>query len=177
MHHLTIFARARPRPFGPAGRGAGRPASQTHQHTCGAPDSAETAKKKQQKTRQIDGRETGTLGSCQPSRATMLERSIRLARLGERECAADDGPCGRRRCRSICMLHGCTLSGSHMRIFSFISSCSKTESNALAHCAPLLATAGTPIPAVVESPQRKRPGKGVVTFGNSNLPPAANARP
>ena len=41
-----------------------------------------------------------------------------------------------------------------IRIFSFILSCSHTLSSALAHCAPLLATAGTPMPAVVESPQR-----------------------
>merc|ERR1740125_32596 len=44
-------------------------------------------------------------------------------------------------------------------------SCSKTESSALAHCAPLVATAGTPMPAVVESPQRERAGRGVVTSG------------
>ena len=41
-----------------------------------------------------------------------------------------------------------------IRISSFIFSCSNGLSNALAHCAPLLATAGTPMPAVVESPQR-----------------------
>ena len=46
-----------------------------------------------------------------------------------------------------------------------------------APCAPLEATAGTPMPAVVESPQRYSPGSGVVTFGNSIPPPAASARP
>ena len=72
---------------------------------------------------------------------------------------------------------GWTSGPAGMAIFSFILSCSHTLSSAFAHCAPLLATAGTPMPAVVESPQRKRPGSGVVTLGNSKPPPAASARP
>merc|ERR1740122_455373 len=47
-----------------------------------------------------------------------------------------------------------SFSRDGIRIFLFISSCSETVSMAFAHCAPLVATAGTPIPEVVESPQR-----------------------
>ena len=43
---------------------------------------------------------------------------------------------------------------SHFLINSFICICSNTFSSAFAHCAPDEATAGTPMPAVVESPQR-----------------------
>lgn len=66
-----------------------------------------------------------------------------------------------------------------IRIASFICHCSKTLISALAHCAPLDATAGTPIPAVVESPHRYSPGSGVVTSGNlrPSLLPAAMAGP
>eukprot|EP00965_Chrysotila_dentata_P180197 5949714-Pleurochrysis_carterae.AAC.1 len=66
-----------------------------------------------------------------------------------------------------------------MSIFAFISSCSQTERMAFAHCAPEAATAGTPMPAVVESPQRKKLLSGVRTPGNAkpSALPAAMARP
>jgi len=48
------------------------------------------------------------------------------------------------------------ISYQGIRIFSFIASCSQTLRIAFAHCAPLAATAGTPMPAVIESPRTEK---------------------
>jgi len=47
-----------------------------------------------------------------------------------------------------------TILNNYILILAFISSCSHTVRSAFAHCAPDDATAGTPIPDVVESPHR-----------------------
>ena len=55
----------------------------------------------------------------------------------------------------------------HIRMFSFISSCSHTESSALAHCAPLEATAGTPLPGLYRCGDSTTAGIGVPAVASS----------